>query len=91
AMVKETLRWAPVGPVGLPHCSTEDDYYEGYFIPKGTIVMANVWLLNRDPGVYGEDAAHFNPARHLDANGQLAPGPEDTKEEGHVTYGFGRR
>ncbi|KAI0319831.1 cytochrome P450, partial [Amylostereum chailletii] len=87
AMVKETLRWAPVGPVGLPHCSTEDDYYEGYFIPKGTIVMANVWLLNRDPGVYGEDAAHFNPARHLDANGQLAPGPEDTKEEGHVTYG----
>ena len=24
-------------------------------------------------------------------NGELAPAPADTKEEGHVTFGFGRR
>jgi cytochrome P450 len=91
AMVKEALRWRPVDPVGLPHRSIEDDWYEGMFIPKGTVCIANVWHLNRDPEIYGEDAAHFNPARHLDANGEIAPGPLDTKEEGHVTYGFGRR
>ena len=86
AMVKEALRWRPVDPVGLPHLSTEDDWYEGMFIPKGTIVIANVWHLNRDPELYGVDAEHFNPARFLDT-----PCPPETKEEGHVTYGFGRR
>ena len=91
AMVKEALRWRPVDPVGLPHLSTEDDWYDGMFIPKGTIMIANVWHLNRDPEIYGADAAHFNPARFLDANGDVAPCPPETKEEGHVTYGFGRR
>ena len=91
AMVKEMLRWRPVDPVGLPHLSAEDDWYDGMFIPKGTIIMANVWHLNRDPEIYGSDAAHFNPARFLDANGEVTPCPPETKEEGHVTYGFGRR
>jgi cytochrome P450 len=36
------------------------------FIPKGTIVMANLWHLNHDPELYGADAEHFNPARFLD-------------------------
>lgn len=91
AMVKEALRWRPVDPVGLPHRLTEDDWYNGMFIPKGSIIMANVWHLNRDPDIYGADAAHFNPARFLDKKGEIAPGPTETKEEGHVTYGFGRR
>lgn len=91
AMVKETLRWRPADPIGMAHQSIEDDWYEGMFIPKGTVCIANVWQLNRDPDIYGKDAAHFNPARHLDVNGQIAPGPPDTKEESHFTFGFGRR
>lgn len=43
AVVKETLRWHPVAPMGLPHTSTEDDVVEGYHIPKGSMVFANVW------------------------------------------------
>ncbi|KAH9058061.1 cytochrome P450 [Lactarius vividus] len=84
AMVKETLRWRPVGPVDVPHCSMEDDWYNGMFIPKGTIVMANVWHLNRDPEIYGADAADFNTARFLDANGYIAQCSPETKEQGHV-------
>ncbi|KAH8990403.1 cytochrome P450 [Lactarius hatsudake] len=91
AMVKEVLRWRPVDPVGIPHLSTEDDWYNGMFIPKGTIMIANVWHLNRDPEIYGADAPDFNPARFLDANGDVGPCPPETKEEGHMTYGFGRR
>ncbi|KAH9965224.1 cytochrome P450 [Russula dissimulans] len=91
AMVKEALRWRPVDPLGLPHLCTEDDWYNGMFIPKGSIMMANVWHLNRDPEIYGEDAAHFNPARFLDTNGEVISCAPETKEEGHVTYGFGRR
>jgi cytochrome P450 len=91
AMVKEILRWKTVAPLGLPHRLTEDDWYEGMFIPKGTICIPNIWLMNRDPEVYGENAAQFDPARHLDANGNIASALPSTKDEGHVSYGFGRR
>lgn len=43
AIVKEALRKNPVDPLGMQHASVEDDWYEGYFIPKGTIMIANVW------------------------------------------------
>jgi hypothetical protein len=29
--------------LGLAHSTTEDDIYEGYFIPKGSTVLANHW------------------------------------------------
>lgn len=43
AMVKETLRWWPIVKPGMPHSVTEDDWYEGYFIPKGSVVVVNWW------------------------------------------------
>ena len=92
AMVKEVLRWRPVLPVGIPHCSIEDDWYEGMFIPKGSMCLVNVGLCNQDPDIYGEDAALFDPSRHLTPDGTaLAPCPQDTQDEGHVVYGFGKR
>ncbi|KAH9957777.1 cytochrome P450 [Russula dissimulans] len=90
AMVQEILRWRPVAPLALPHRLTEDDWYEGMFIPKGTICIPNLWQMNHDPDVYGENVADFDPARHLDANGDIKPGPSGAKE-GHVSFGFGRR
>jgi hypothetical protein len=56
------------------------------------MMIAHVWHLNRDPEVYGADAAHFNPARFMDASGEVVKScAPETKEEGHFTYGFGRR
>jgi cytochrome P450 len=91
AMVKEVLRWRSVLPVGIPHCSIEDDWYEGMFIPKGTMCLVNVEVCNHDPAIYGDDATLFDPARHLKSDGTLAPSPRDTQDEGHVVYGFGKR
>lgn len=45
ALVSEVQRWGSVAPQGLPHVSNEDDVYNGYFIPKGTIVIANLWFV----------------------------------------------
>ena len=45
ATLKEVLRWHPVAPMGLPHTSTEDDLFEGYLIPKGGMIFANVWYV----------------------------------------------
>ena len=91
AMVKEILRWRPVLPLALPHVTTEDDWYEGMFIPKGTMCLANLWQCHLDSEYYGEDAASFNPERFLDAHGKIIPGLADTREEGHIAYGLGRR
>lgn len=43
ALVKETLRWHPVAPMGIPHMCTQDDIYKGYRIPKGSLIMPNIW------------------------------------------------
>ena len=40
AIVKEMLRWMPAIPLDLPHSSMEDDEYQGYFIPAGTVLIA---------------------------------------------------
>ena len=43
ALVKETLRWRPVDPQGIPRRVVQDDTYRGYHIPKGAICIPNVW------------------------------------------------
>ncbi|KAG1846130.1 cytochrome P450 [Suillus tomentosus] len=85
SVLRETLRWQPVVPLGVPHVSTSDDTYDGYFIPKGTVVMCNIWGISRDEKRYPE-ASHFMPERFLDVNGALT----DDNPAGYV-FGFGRR
>jgi cytochrome P450 len=91
AIVKEVLRWRPPLPFSVPHSTTEDDWYKGMFIPKGTIFLPNLWQCHHDPASYGDDAARFNPGRFLDPSGKIVPGPAQTHGEGHVTFGFGKR
>ncbi|KAF5231552.1 hypothetical protein FANTH_13355 [Fusarium anthophilum] len=85
AIVKEVLRWHPIVPMGLPHTSTVDDVFEGYFIPKDAIIMPNIWYFAYDPEVH-QDPMRFNPERFLSTDGNQ---PE---QDPHTyTFGFGRR
>lgn len=43
ALIKETIRWHIVTPTALPHATVQDDVYNGYFIPKGSTVLPNLW------------------------------------------------
>lgn len=43
AVVKEVLRWHPVAPMAIPHTSAAHDTWGQYFIPKGSLVMPNIW------------------------------------------------
>lgn len=43
AIVREVLRWEPVGPTGIPHLVAKDDEYRGWDIPKGSYVIGNLW------------------------------------------------
>ncbi|XP_006457725.1 hypothetical protein AGABI2DRAFT_198695 [Agaricus bisporus var. bisporus H97] len=82
ALVSEVLRWHSVAPIGVPHVSTEDDNCNGYFVPKGTIVITNIWKMLHDPNVYSNPMT-FNPGRFL--------GPKPEPDPREATYGFGRR
>lgn len=39
----EVLRWHNVAPLGVPHRAVEDGVVNGYFVPKGAIIVANLW------------------------------------------------
>ncbi|PHH74362.1 hypothetical protein CDD80_3123 [Ophiocordyceps camponoti-rufipedis] len=82
AMLKELLRWNPIAPFGLSHIASEDIIYDGYTIPKGSVLVATVWSMCHDSSVY-EDPTVFNPARFL--------GPEKEADPWDIVFGFGRR
>ncbi|KAJ3965683.1 cytochrome P450 [Lentinula raphanica] len=94
ALVKEILRWQPATPLGVPHATLEDDWYEGYLIPKGTTILANIWSMNHDEDIYGPDVDQVKPERYLqqskDGTG-FALLPQYENDDGHSTFGFGRR
>ncbi|EJU04042.1 cytochrome P450, partial [Dacryopinax primogenitus] len=82
-------RWRPAIPSGVPHAATEDFEYGGHMIPKGTLIIDNLWAQTRDELVYS-DPETFNLSRFLDTSGQLKPGIPDTHDD-NLGFGHGRR
>ncbi|KAF9266125.1 cytochrome P450 [Marasmius fiardii PR-910] len=82
AIIKEVQRWAPTAPLGVPHRVTVEDDYNGFRIPKGSTVIANIWAITRDTDIY-PDPEVFDPQRHLGDEAQTNPFK--------FVYGFGRR
>lgn len=93
ACMKESLRWMPTTILGaVPHAVTEDDHYNGYFIPKNAGVMNNVWAINMDPERHPEPRT-FNPERYVNDHqslGDAAANPDASKRD-QFTFGAGRR
>lgn len=79
AFVREAFRWHTVAPLGVPHRAMKDDVYDGYFIPKGTTVIALSQNIHYDDELY-PSPEEFRPERFLDEKGQL---------NGHPHAGFG--
>ncbi|CCM05003.1 uncharacterized protein FIBRA_07202 [Fibroporia radiculosa] len=84
ALVKETMRWHPVVPLGIARQSSEEDFYEGYHIPKGTIVMTNVWALALEENEE-HDPKSFIPERFLKSAAKTTVDPST------YMFGFAKR
>ncbi|KAI0331347.1 cytochrome P450 [Cubamyces sp. BRFM 1775] len=87
ALVKESLRWHNVGPLGIAHRCMQEDVYRGWRIPEGAIVLPNIWAMLHDPEVYPEPDA-FRPERFLALDGELNP---DVPDPSSMAFGYGRR
>ncbi|TFK47616.1 cytochrome P450 [Heliocybe sulcata] len=76
AFVREVLRWHPVTPLSVAHTVTDDDIYEGYFIPKGAFLLSAAYGIRRellqDEVVYGAEPGRFKPERFLKPDGTIS-------------------
>ncbi|KAL1726401.1 cytochrome P450 [Schizophyllum commune] len=87
AVVKETLRMYPAAPVAVPHQHTgeTDDVYRGFAIPRGSVVIPNVWAMAHDESAYPEPYI-YKPERFLTDDGKLNPAIRDP-----ASFVFGAR
>lgn len=68
-----------------------DDWVDGKFLPKGTIIIINTWGLHMDDKTH-ENPAAFMPERfaeHIKLAPEYAAG--DWEKRDHYGYGAGRR
>ncbi|RDB17752.1 hypothetical protein Hypma_001133 [Hypsizygus marmoreus] len=87
ATLKELMRWEPVAPIGVPHMVSQDDVYDGYFLPAGSTVFGNTWTILHDEKLF-PNSHIFDPQRFIGADGEVCVGPLDPTA---FAFGYGRR
>ncbi|KAI3879007.1 hypothetical protein MKW92_008305 [Papaver armeniacum] len=66
SVINETMRLYPVAPLSVPHVSSEECTVGGYGVPRGTILLTNIWAVHKDPKAW-DDPMKFKPVRFIDA------------------------
>lgn len=92
ACIRETLRWRPPVPTGIPHEVLDEDSYEGYHIPGPSTIHPFEWGMSRNAKKYPQPNA-FNPERWVTAGYPTYEEPLTQHPSicGYSQFGFGRR
>lgn len=84
AICKEALRLHPSTPLSIPHFSFDEcTNVEGYYIPKNTRLLVNIWAIGRDPHVW-KNPVQFDPDRFFGTGDQRS-------DFDYIPFGAGRR
>ncbi|XP_056880939.1 vitamin D 25-hydroxylase isoform X2 [Takifugu flavidus] len=84
AVLHEVLRFCNIVPLGIFRATSQDANVNGYTIPKGTMVITNLYSVHFDEK-YWSDPGVFSPQRFLDANGNFV------RREAFLPFSLGRR
>lgn len=87
AIVKETFRLYPPGPLSGPREATEDCYLGNIFVPKGARLIVNLWKLHRDPRIWS-DPLEFKPERFLNSHANISLKGQSFE---YIPFSSGRR
>ncbi|KAJ7165681.1 cytochrome P450 [Mycena crocata] len=92
ALIKEVQRYHNPFWLGTPHAVTEDFTYNGYYIPRDTLVICNTYSMHFNESRYPDPFA-FNPDRYLEDTLSSAESANlaDPYKRDHWMYGVGRR
>ncbi|KAL3185596.1 hypothetical protein MRX96_028866 [Rhipicephalus microplus] len=71
ATIWEMYRWKVVTPLGLPREASEDTCIGDHFVPKGTVIVANMWTAHMN-SEHWEHPQIFDPTRFLKPDGSAA-------------------
>lgn len=86
AFIMEMQRWITLVPLNLLRYTLADTELDGYFIPKHTYVLSNLWTVHHDTEYWGEDADEFRPERFLTEDGTAVK-----KFERLIPFSIGKR
>ena len=89
ATVYEVLRYTSPVALSIPHRSSTDINFEGYFVAKDSLLIPNHWCIHHDPKLWHEPWV-FKPERFLDDAGKLLP-PENEARRNVMAFSTGRR
>lgn len=70
AVLHEVLRFCNIVPLGIFRATSQDANVNGYTIPKGTMVITNLYSVHFDEK-YWNDPGVFSPQRFLDSQGNF--------------------
>ncbi|CAG2170900.1 unnamed protein product, partial [Oppiella nova] len=85
AFINESFRYKTIVPLNLLRRTLEDTSVLGHFIPKDTIIMANIWAVHNDPKIW-HNPDQFNPSRFMSSDGK-----EVLKNEALIPFSYGKR
>ncbi|KAJ8657340.1 hypothetical protein O0I10_006893 [Lichtheimia ornata] len=88
---KECIRYRPTTHFGLLHQATEDVDVQGYYIPKGTVMVSNMHAMHLNPDAFA-NPEEFIPERFLNnLKPMSASANSGIENRDQYNFGWGRR